>query len=182
MLYSGHIWLQVVEAQLSVKVKVTQLCPTLQPHGLQLDRFLCPWNSPGKNAGVGSHCLFQGIFPTQGLNPHILHCRQILYYLSHQGSSHLVELKYTKEIVAWLKSINGAGLKASEMRSSGLLLEWVAGPSSKGSSPPRDQNLISFFSGGFFTTESPGKSCVLVLVSSISEAHPSCGWETEGRD
>ena len=78
VLHSGHIWLQVVEAQLSVKVKVTQLCLTLQPHGLQLDRFLCPWNSPGKNAGVGSHSLFQGIFPTQGLNPRILHCRQIL--------------------------------------------------------------------------------------------------------
>ena len=139
MLYSGHIWLQGVEAHLSVKVKVTQLCPTLQPHGLQLDRFLYPWNSPGKNARVGGHSLLQGIFPTQGLNPHILHCRQILYHLSHQGSFHLVELKYTREIVGWLKSVSGAGLKASEMRSLGLLLEWVAGPSSRGSSPPRDQ-------------------------------------------
>ena len=182
MLYSGHIWLQGVEAQFSVKVKVTQLCPTLQPHGLQLDRFLCPWNSPGKNAGVGGHSLLQGIFPTQGLNPHILHCRQILYHLSHQGSFHLVELKYTREIVGWLKSVSGAGLKASEMRSSGLLLEWVAGPSSRGSSPSRDRKLISFFSGGFFTNESPGKPCVLVLLSSISEALPSHGWEMEGHD
>ena len=49
--------------------------------------FLCPWNSPGMNTGVGSHSLLQGIFPTQGSNPGLLHCRQILYCLSHQGYS-----------------------------------------------------------------------------------------------
>ena len=43
-------------------------------------------DSPGKNTGVGCHALFQGIFPTQGSNPGILHCRWILYHLSHQGS------------------------------------------------------------------------------------------------
>ena len=46
----------------------------------------CPWNSPGQNTGVGSLSLLQGIFPTQGLNPGLLHCRQILYHLSHKGS------------------------------------------------------------------------------------------------
>ena len=44
------------------------------------------WNFPGKNTGVGSHSIFQGIFPTQGSNLRLLHCRQILYNLSHQGS------------------------------------------------------------------------------------------------
>ena len=43
-------------------------------------------NSPGKNTGVSCHALLQGIFPTQGLNPGLPHCRQILYHLSHQGS------------------------------------------------------------------------------------------------
>jgi len=57
------------------------LCPTLQPHGLYR-----PWNSPGQNSGVGSCSLLQGIFPTQGSNPGLPHCRQILYQLSHQGS------------------------------------------------------------------------------------------------
>ena len=52
-------------------------------------RLLCPWNSPGKSTGVGSHSLLQRIFPTQGLNPSLLHCRQILYRLSHQGSPSL---------------------------------------------------------------------------------------------
>ena len=64
---------------------------SLQPHGLQPTRLLCPWNSPGKNSGVGSHFLLQGIFPTQGSNPGLLNCRQISYHLSHQGSpSYLV--------------------------------------------------------------------------------------------
>ena len=43
-------------------------------------------DSPGKNTGVGCHALLQGIFPTQGSNPGLLHCRQICYRLSHQGS------------------------------------------------------------------------------------------------
>ena len=66
---------------------VSQLCLTLQLHGLYPTRFLCPQNSPGKNTGMGCHSLLQGIFPTQGLNPGLLHCRQILYSLSHHGSS-----------------------------------------------------------------------------------------------
>ena len=45
---------------------------------------LCAWNSPGKKTGVGSHSLLQGIFLTQGLNPGLLDCRQILYHMSHQ--------------------------------------------------------------------------------------------------
>ena len=48
-------------------------------------------DSPGNNTGVGYHALLQGIFPTQGLNPGLLHCRQILYNLSHQGSPRILE-------------------------------------------------------------------------------------------
>ena len=48
-------------------------------------------DSPGKKTGVGYHALLQGIFPTQGTNPGLQHCRQILYYLSHQGSPRLLE-------------------------------------------------------------------------------------------
>ena len=47
-------------------------------------------NSPGQNTGVGSLSLLQGIFPTQGLNPGLLHCRLILYQLSHKGSSEYI--------------------------------------------------------------------------------------------
>ena len=46
-------------------------------------RLLCPWNAAGKNIGVGCHFFLRGIFLTQGLNPGLLHCRQIVYCLSH---------------------------------------------------------------------------------------------------
>ena len=59
------------------KVKATQPCPTLC--NCMDCRLFCPWNSPGKNTGVGSHSLLQGIFPTQGLNLCLLHCRWIFY-------------------------------------------------------------------------------------------------------
>ena len=59
---------------------------SLQAHGLWLTRLLHPWNSPGKNTGVGCHPLLQGIFLTHGLNQGLLHCRQIVYHLNHQGS------------------------------------------------------------------------------------------------
>ena len=52
-----------------------------QPHGLY-----SPWNSPGQNTGVGSLSLLQGIFPAQGSNPGLPHCRRILHQLSHKGS------------------------------------------------------------------------------------------------
>ena len=54
---------------------------SLRPHGLY-----SPWHSPSQNTGVGSLSLLQGIFPTQELNPSLLHCRQILYQLSHDNS------------------------------------------------------------------------------------------------
>ena len=59
---------------------------SLQPFGLQSTRLLCPSDFSGKNIGVGSHFLLQGLFLTQRLNLHLLcllHCRQILYLLSH---------------------------------------------------------------------------------------------------
>ena len=49
-------------------------------------RLYSPWNSLGQNTGVGSCSLLQELFPTQGLNPGLLHCRQILSQLSYQGS------------------------------------------------------------------------------------------------
>ena len=54
-------------------------------------RVLGPGDFLGKNTKVGCHALLQGIFPTQGLNPGPLHCRQILYHLSHQGSPRILE-------------------------------------------------------------------------------------------
>ena len=68
-------------------VTQSQSCVTLcDPIDLRPSRLLCPWNSPSKSTGVGSHFLLQGLFLTQGSNPGTPHCRQVLYFLSHQGS------------------------------------------------------------------------------------------------
>ena len=59
-------------------VKLLQLCPTLcNPMDCSPPRFLCPWDSPGKNTEVGCHSLLQGIFPIQGSNTCLLH---LLYW------------------------------------------------------------------------------------------------------
>ena len=66
---------------------VTQLCLTLcDPTDCSPPGSSVHGDSPGKNTGVGCHALLQGIFPTQGLNPGLPHCRQILYHLSHPWS------------------------------------------------------------------------------------------------
>ena len=75
------IWEKSVSSSESCSV----LSNSLWPHGLY-----SLWNSPGKNTGVGSLTLLQGIFPTQASNPGLLHCR-ILYQLSHQGSPRILE-------------------------------------------------------------------------------------------
>ena len=71
---------------------------SLQPHGLQPARLLCPWNSPSKNTGVGCYALLQGISPTQGSNPGLQHCRQILYCLSDQGNYIVTTCYYLRYI------------------------------------------------------------------------------------
>ena len=61
---------------------------SLQPHRLQPAKLLCPWDFSGKNTGMGSHFLLQGIFPTQGSNPyllHLLHWQADPLPLSHLG-------------------------------------------------------------------------------------------------
>ena len=76
-----------------VKVKVKSLSRAPRrarlfatPWTVACTKLLCPWDFQGKSTGVGCHFLLQGIFPTQGSNPGLSHCRQMLYPLSHQGS------------------------------------------------------------------------------------------------
>ena len=64
----------------------TPICTILWPRGLY-----SPWNSPGQNTGVGNLSLLQRIFPTQGSSPGLLHCKRILYHLSHMGSPRILE-------------------------------------------------------------------------------------------
>ena len=66
---------------------VAQWCPALCD---PMDSSVCG-DSPGKNTRVGCHTLFQGVFPTQESNPGVWHCRRILYSLSHQVSTRVLE-------------------------------------------------------------------------------------------
>ena len=96
----------------SVCVSRSVMSDSLQPQGLQPSRLLCSWNFPGKNTGVGSRSLLQRIFPPQGSNLGLLHCRRILYHLSHQGShwaatlltssiGEIISLSYTSQILTY---------------------------------------------------------------------------------
>ena len=74
-----HAWSEV-------KSKLLSRVHCLRPHGLY-----SPWDSPGQSTEVGSLFLLQGIFPTQGSNSGLLHGRQLLYQLSHQGNPKALE-------------------------------------------------------------------------------------------
>ena len=82
-----------------------------QPHGLQPTRLFCPWDFLGKDTAVGCHFLLQGIFPTQGSNLGLLHCRQILYRLSYKGNVkiaylvHKIHLHYTSQYLVFTWNI-----------------------------------------------------------------------------
>ena len=97
-------------------------------------------DSPGKNTLVGSHSLLQGIFPTEELNPGLLHCRQILYHLSHQGSPNFSLQKHTllnwaslvaqrlKRLPAmretWVRSLGREDPLEKEMATHSSILVW----------------------------------------------------------
>ena len=71
-------------------MKLKDTC-SLESHSVMSDSATpySPWNSPGQNPGMGSRSFLQGIFPTQGLNPDLPHCRRILYQLSHKPKGSL---------------------------------------------------------------------------------------------
>ena len=76
---SSHVWIYESESYSVMSV-------SLWPH-----RLYSPWNSPGQNPGVGSRSILQVIVPTQGSNPGPVHCRQILYHLSHKETPRILE-------------------------------------------------------------------------------------------
>ena len=80
------------------KVKVNLLSPVclFETPWTVPARLLHPWDFPGKITEVGCHFLLQGIFPTQGSNPGLLHCRQTLHHLSHKGADMKVTTKMEK--------------------------------------------------------------------------------------
>ena len=74
-----------IENLIVVVVLIVQSCLTVRFQRLSSNRLLCSWDFSGQNTEVGCHSFLQGIFITQGSNPGFLHCRQVLYHLSHEG-------------------------------------------------------------------------------------------------
>ena len=121
---------------------------------LQPPRLYSPRNSPGQNTGVGSLSLLQGIFPTQGVNPGLPHCRQILYQLSHRGgprANYNLTRKATlimatfAQLYLTLCSPMDCNLPGSSVHGifQARILEWVATSYFRGSCQRRDQTCIS---------------------------------------
>ena len=85
----AQYWTTILSAwvfSFAVLCLVAQLYPTLcNPIDCSPPSSSVHWDFPGKNTGMDCHFLLQGIFPTEGSNLGLLHCRQILYCLSHQG-------------------------------------------------------------------------------------------------
>ena len=102
--------------------EVAQLCPTLwDPMDCSLPgSFLNPWNFPGQNTGVGYHFLLQGIFPTQGSNPGLPHCRHTPYHLSYQGSTCLQHRRHE----TWVRSLGWEDPLEKGMATHSSILAW----------------------------------------------------------
>ena len=147
---------------------VTQLCLTLcDPMDCRPPGSSVHGDSPGKKARVGCHAFLQWIFPTQGSNPGLPHCRGILYRLSHQGSPRssldiIIQLCVLHCSVVsdslWPFALSLTGSSVHGLFQA-RILEWVAISSSQGPkdpSWPKDLTHVSYVSwitGGFFTTE-----------------------------
>ena len=93
-------------------------------------------DSPGKNTEVGCHALLQGIFPTQGSNPGLPHCRWILYCLSHQGSP-------PGKLIPWPPSITHLPLALATAEDWSCFCVYLSPPG-----PPRPHSLTHCRPGG----------------------------------
>ena len=123
---------------------------------------------------MGCRFLPQGIFPTQGLNPGLLHCRQTLYRLSHQGSPHrktaAAASKSLQSCPTLCDPIDGSPPGSSVHRIlQARTLEWVAISFSRGSPNPGiklESPMSPVWASGFFTTEPPGKIIISIATQS----------------
>ena len=114
---------------------------------------------------MGCRFLLQEIFPTQGLNPGLLHCRQILYCLRHQGSPG-VGVSEVAQSCPTLCDPMDCSLPGSSIRGSlqARVLEWVAVSFSRRSSQPRDRTRVSPLQADTLPSEPPGKPGFLNFV------------------
>ena len=149
LLWELHKMIHLVKELPNIKESKSESCSvmsnSLQPHALY-----SPWNSPSQNTGVGSLSLFQGIFPTQGWNPCLPHCRQILYQLSHKGSPSILEW------VAYPFS-SGSSWPRNQIRVSCIAGEFFTNWATK-EAPLMPKYYVNIISGkNFFKKENVGR-------------------------
>ena len=155
--------------QCSAVHAVSVMSESLWPHGLEPTRFLHPWNSPGKNRGVGCHFLLQGIFLTQGLSLHLfhlLHCQTgslpvAIWEATDLGTKWFICC--CMMMMIWMIFVPQScptlfdPMDWSPPYSSvhgifqARILKRATFHFSRGYSQPRDQTLISYIAGRFFT-------------------------------
>ena len=131
---------------------------SLQPHGglvghgLWPTTLLHPWDFPGKNTGVGCHFLLQRIFPTQGSNLGLPHCRQMLYHLTTREVTHYKPSEVSQSCPTLCDPMD-CSLPRSSIHGifQARVLEWIAISFSRGPSLPRDQTRVSCIVGRHFT-------------------------------
>ena len=145
-------------------------------------------DSPDQNTGVGSLSFLQGIFPTHGLNPGLLHCRRILYQLSHNGNPRILEW------VAFPFSSPGIDLPNPGIEPGSPALQvdslpakpqgklkntgMVAYPLSSRSSQPRNWTRVSCIAGGFLTSWAIREAANVTLNQQNSrDVINTPGWE-----
>ena len=146
-----------------------------QPHGLH------PlWNSLGQNTGMGSLSLFQGMFPTKGSNPGLLHCRLILYQLSHKGLT-----MGSSKIMSWFEAsdINMNHALEKEMATHSSVLAWrIPGTGKPGGLPSMESYRVghnwsdlaaaatkSHFLYLFFFK----RNVIIKYISSVAQSYPT---------
>ena len=122
---------------------------------LHTGAYWSPWNSPGQNTRVGSLSHLQGIFPTQGPKPGLLHCRWILYQLSYEGSP--IPLEVRALLICPQRALGFISLKVSN-----------------------SFNVVSLagmcFTNPLFTTQTRGYGLCLDNLFSLHKPAQGCGW------
>ena len=104
--YRGRLFISASITQFLLLFLGHESCSVMS-NSLWPDGLYSPWNSPCQNTGMGSLSHLQGIFLTQGSNPGLLHCRPILYQLSHKGSHFLGKLAPKARLLHLLFPLHG---------------------------------------------------------------------------
>ena len=110
-------WISLLSKGLSSETESRSVVSySLRPHGHS------PWNSLGKSPGVDCPSLLQWIFPTQGLNLGLPHCRQILYHVSHREGTHLRTLSIQMKTESFINFSSVQSLSRVQL----FVTPWIA--------------------------------------------------------